>query len=202
MSPYPAQVNRPQIIELARDLIEESGLEALSLAKLAEALHIKAPSLYKHVQSKGELIREVNLLTSRELTSAILDASETASRETDDPKAQFMAMGQAYREFVLSKPKTYTLAFTDMDSEWRPDPAQLEGMAIPLQKVMAALSGEAASLTALRGAMALVHGFMLLEINNMYQRGGNLETAYFEALDSYAEGWKLKWRVSSGNSGS
>jgi len=184
MSPYPAQVHHDQIISTARVLIEESGIEALSLGKLAEALHIKAPSLYKHIQSKADLVREVNLRTIRELVAAITAASQADG----EPVARFLAMGRAYREFALACPVMYSLAFSNIDKAWRPDPALLEALAIPLQQAIGGLSGGTNSLTALRGAWALMHGYLLIEIGGQFQRGGDLENAYYTALQTYAEG--------------
>jgi hypothetical protein len=54
---------------------------------------------------------------------------------------------------------------------------------------MAEIAGEAYSLTALRGLLALIHGFVVLEINQQLRRGGNLDAAYQESLAAYLAGW-------------
>lgn len=187
--PYPAQMDAKRIVENARQMIEAVGVDNLSLNKLAAALGVKAPSLYRHFASKNDLLRAVNLQTGQHLVENILAAVDSVS---DDPHAQVLAMSQAYRAFVHAHPMTYTLMFGNSSPELRPDPALLEQMAIPLQNVIAAISGEPDSLAALRGMMALVHGFTMLEINGQFQRGGDLSLAFRQSVEAYLNGWMGK----------
>jgi hypothetical protein len=98
------------------------------------------------------------------------------------------AMALAYRDFALAHPVTLRLAFGDLAPDSRPDPAALEALALPLQAAVAALAGEAASLSALRGFWALIHGFVILEVNGQFQRGGDLREALLYAIDTYTSG--------------
>ncbi len=50
------RIQREQVIKTALDLLNEDGLEGLTLRKLALALKIQAPSLYWHFASKQALI--------------------------------------------------------------------------------------------------------------------------------------------------
>jgi TetR/AcrR family tetracycline transcriptional repressor len=51
----PAKLSREKIVREAIALLQEGGLEALTLRRLAERLHARAPSLARHVGDKGEL---------------------------------------------------------------------------------------------------------------------------------------------------
>ncbi|NAW51505.1 TetR family transcriptional regulator [Elizabethkingia argentiflava] len=53
------QLNKKQteILEVAINLFKERGYLATSMRDLAAHLHIKAPSLYAHIQSKDELLQ-------------------------------------------------------------------------------------------------------------------------------------------------
>ena len=185
MCPYPAQVSRESIVHKARELIEAEGLDELSLNKLAAALGIRAPSLYKHVASKAELLREVNTITSRELVSAMQEAIAAV----DTPAAQAQAMAYAYRRFARAYPITYGLAYSNLAPDQRPDPRELELLALSLQETWAAICGPADALTALRGAWALIHGYVTLELNDQFQRGGNLDDQFARAVQVYIDGW-------------
>jgi AcrR family transcriptional regulator len=44
-----------EIVDTARELLEREGPEGLTMRRLAEAMGIRAPSLYKHVESKEHL---------------------------------------------------------------------------------------------------------------------------------------------------
>jgi AcrR family transcriptional regulator len=185
--PYPPQTNREMIVRTARALIEEVGVEQLSLARLASALNIKAPSLYRHVDSKPALLQAINALTFEELFQAYNAALRQAGAGS---KARLQAIAGAHRTFAHTYPEAYMLAFTTTAPEERVDPGRLEQAALPLQNIMADLTGTKRSLTALRGALALMHGFVMLELKNQLQRGGDLGDAYEAAFKAYLAGWK------------
>ena len=67
-------------------------------------------------------------------------------------------------------------------------------MVLPIQAVMAEISGQERSLAALRGALALVHGFVMLELTNQLRRGGSLEEAFTESAAAYLRGWQNEGR--------
>ena len=52
----PAGLSRAQLVSAALGLIDEEGLEALSMRGLADRLHVKAASLYWHVRDRRELV--------------------------------------------------------------------------------------------------------------------------------------------------
>lgn len=183
--PYPSLIDREAVIHLARQMIEDEGLENLSLARLAKALKVSAPSFYKHFDSKDALLRAVNLETTRALVAAL----ETIT-ELSDAQSRLVAMARNYRAFVQAHPRTYALAFSNLSPDMRPDPAQLEALAIPLQQQVALITGQVNSLAALRGFWALIHGFCMLEINLQFQRGGDLEAAFTRSVEAYIAGWE------------
>jgi AcrR family transcriptional regulator len=184
--PYPAQTDRDIIVQTARALIEKEGVEQLSLAQLAATVGIKAPSLYRHIQNKAALIQAVNFLTFEQLFAAYDRALEAT---TNEPKARLLALFRAHRAFAQANPVTYMLAFTT--TEPRLDEKLLERMVLPVQALMAALSGEERSLAALRGALALLHGFVMLELKNQFRRGGDLDEAFEQAIEAYVAGWQI-----------
>src|SRR5216684_5137764 len=51
-----AGLSRARLVSAALSLIQEEGLEALSMRGLADRLNVKAASLYWHVRDRGELL--------------------------------------------------------------------------------------------------------------------------------------------------
>lgn len=184
--PYPAQTDRERIILKAREMIEAEGFDQLSLAKLANAFGIKAPSLYRHVASKNDLLREVNLVTTQELVETI----KAAIMDEATPQKRWLALCHAYRAFARQYPATYQLMMNPPAEETRPDAAQLEQMVLPLQGIMAEIAGEADAVHALRGAMALVHGFIMLELNTMFRRAFDIDESFQQTVEAYIKGWQ------------
>lgn len=187
--PYPAQTDRQSIVRMAQTLIERNGVEQLSLAQLAAALNIKSPSLYRHIPSKTALLLEVNTLTFQQLFESYEVALQAVGLS---PRARLFAILQAHRVFAHAHPQTYVLAFTTTHRDQRPDPAILERLAVPIQAEMEAITGAERSLAALRGALAIVHGFAMLELNAQFQRGGDLDDAFEQAVNAYLTGVQQK----------
>jgi TetR/AcrR family tetracycline transcriptional repressor len=50
-------LDRPQVVRAALTLLDEVGLEALTMRRLSAALGIQAASLYRHVKDKDELLQ-------------------------------------------------------------------------------------------------------------------------------------------------
>ena len=62
------------VTEAGAQLADEQGLDELGMGALAERLGVKAPSLYKHVDSQADLTHRIALLGMQELGDAICDA--------------------------------------------------------------------------------------------------------------------------------
>ena len=53
------RVSKKMIIQTASDIADKNGLNSVSLKTVADKLNIKTPSLYNHIKSLAELLREV-----------------------------------------------------------------------------------------------------------------------------------------------
>jgi AcrR family transcriptional regulator len=186
--PYPAQINPDRILDKARKMVEADNANQLSLHGLAEALGVKAPSLYRYYPSKTDLLRALNLQTVQQLTASMREAASGGS----DARMKLLSMSRAWRTFAHTHPMAYTLAFTNPNPELRPDDQLLEALAIPIQKVMEGITGEGHSLAALRGLWALLHGFMVLELTGQFRRGGDLEAVFVQSVEAFLNGWVIQ----------
>jgi AcrR family transcriptional regulator len=182
--PYPSLISPQEAVERARTIIETEGLDALSLAHLASALGVKAPSLYRHFESKSALLRAVINLTVREMASAMSEARGETAYD------QLTAIAHAYRTFAHRWPLTYSLTFANLSEDLRPDEAELEGIALPLQALMAQIVGEEHAHAALRGVQSLIHGYVMLELNGQFRRGGDLDAHFARVVAAYLRGWE------------
>lgn len=183
--PYPQQINREQILNTARAMIEVDGVDGLSLNRLAAKLGVKTPSLYRHVDGKTALLRALNDETVALLFSQLYGALDSHG----DASVRLLAAARAYRRFAHDYPAAYGLLFTNTIAELRPDEDQNEQAVLPVQAVMAQISGEEDSLPALRGLLALIHGFVMLELAEQYRRGGDLDAAFEASVKAYLRGW-------------
>jgi AcrR family transcriptional regulator len=186
--PYPSKISREAVIELARQMIEDEGVDRLSVNILAAQLGVKTPSLYRYVKNKTDLLRAVNEATFAGIFQAIgpaLDSPGTAEQ-------RIYAIAHAYRYYAHAHPITYGLAYTNTIAELRPDEAEQEQAVLPFQALVAEISGEEESLPALRGLLALIHGFVMLELAGQLRRGGDLTEAFEKSVRAYIAGWDIR----------
>jgi len=57
--PRRAKINREQVLDAALRLIDDEGVEAVSMRRLGQQLGVEAMSLYNHVKDKGALLQGV-----------------------------------------------------------------------------------------------------------------------------------------------
>ncbi len=183
--PYPAQINREIVITAACDLIEAEGAGQLSLHRLAETLGVKTPSLYRYVDNKVALLRAVN----EDTFSRIFQSITPFLNAPGSPTERVLEIAAAYRAYAHQHPATYGLAYTNTIAELQPDASVLERAVLPFQALMVEICGEANSLAALRGLLALLHGFVMLELAGQFRRGGDLEAVFRRSVIAYLAGW-------------
>jgi TetR/AcrR family tetracycline transcriptional repressor len=86
-------LDRPQVVRAALALLDEIGLDELTMRRLAERLGVKAASLYRHVSGKDELL----VLLADEISGEI-PAVPPGGRW----RAQLAQMARNYRRGLLA----------------------------------------------------------------------------------------------------
>jgi AcrR family transcriptional regulator len=152
------------VFAMALRVLEDEGVDRLSLARVAGRLGVTQPALYRHVGSYGALLRGLALEGRRRLLAAITDA---AVAQTKDEAVRSVAT--AWRTFVAEHPHLY--AVTDRSTLAGDDDNEAAAAAIVgvLTRVITSygLSDSAAEQAAwaLRSAL---HGFVTLEADGGY----------------------------------
>jgi len=95
-----------QVVELGIELLASDGRESLTMRRLAGALDLRAPSLYKHVASKAEL--EVFIVENAMFELGVAcHAAVSSDAGARDPVGALLA---TYRRLTLAQPELYRLA--------------------------------------------------------------------------------------------
>lgn len=91
------RLDRPVVVDTAMELLDEVGLEGLSLRRLAEKLGVQAPALYRHFTGKADLLRA--------MADSMFDA-EMGVLDRPEPGADWadwlVARSRAIRRAMLS----------------------------------------------------------------------------------------------------
>jgi len=101
-----ATVRRPldaeRVISAAAEIADAEGLDKLTLTRVADALGVRQPALYRHVDGYDDLLRSLSL-RGREILAQRL-AAAAVGLSGDDAVA---AVGHAWRQMVRDHPGIY-----------------------------------------------------------------------------------------------
>jgi AcrR family transcriptional regulator len=95
-----------KILGAARKLFLKHGHEAVSMRKIASAIHYTPAALYVHFKDKEQLIRALMDQDFAVFAAALREANKEA-----DPVHRLRAIGRAYVRFALTHPHHYRLMF-------------------------------------------------------------------------------------------
>lgn len=91
---------RARIVEAARDIVSEEGLDALSMRALALRIGHSPGTIYLHFQDKDELLGSVMSESFKRLGRS-MEAELGKLGEDPDPLERYAAMGRGYARFAL-----------------------------------------------------------------------------------------------------
>jgi AcrR family transcriptional regulator len=180
--PTPARTSREVIVSAARSILEEDGLEALTMQRVAQAVGVRAPSLYKHVRNRSDLVRLVSEDVAAALAATVADAVPSS-----DPAADLRTIAVAFRRFARNNPRAYGLIFGDLPDEWRAAPEALARANEALLRTTTALAGPDHALEAARTVVAWAHGFVSMELAGAFRLGGSVDDAFAFGADRLAD---------------
>lgn len=177
--PAPAQTSNEQIVAAARELLERDGPAGLTMAAVATAVGVRAPSLYKRVRDRDDLLRLV-----LDGVAAELAAELGAVTGTGDPATDLRRIAGVYRRFAHANQSAYVLLIGVT-------PGSRERSRTSSREVLRAateLVGPDDALAAARTVTAWAHGFISMELAGGFQLGGDLETAWEYGIERILAG--------------
>lgn len=172
--PAPTRTSMDAIVAAAGRILEEDGLERLTMAAVAEQVGVRGPSLYKHVPNRALLIRAVAEGTAGQLGAAIQEGVESSP----DPRLGLRAGVTAHRAYVRTHPNGYGLLFAHLLPESMPDAALVAAVGLPIVRRAAELVGPERALPAARTLVAWAHGFVSMELAGAFRLGGDVDEAF------------------------
>jgi AcrR family transcriptional regulator len=173
-----AGLDAEAVVTAAAALADAEGLEAVTLARLAGTLGVRAPSLYVHVEGLPGLRRRLAARGARELAAALQAAA--AGRAGRDALS---AAGAAYRAYAREHPGTYAAAQRGLDVD---DPETASAGAQAVGAVVAILRGygleQEDAIHAVRIVRAAFHGFVSLEAGEGFRIPLDLDETFARLL--------------------
>jgi AcrR family transcriptional regulator len=153
---------REEILEAARELLEQDGEQHISLRRIARNIGIAAPSIYAHFPDREAIVSALVDEAFDELSAVVT----TAIDAQDDPIAKLRAACSAYMEFAMERPNRYQLAFASRESNAIPRESATRAFMLLVDAVKGCVdAGTSASTDPFGDATAIwvaMHGYATL----------------------------------------
>lgn len=98
------RVTKEVVIQAASDIADADGLNKVSLKVVAEKLNIRTPSLYNHIASLDDLLREVAHKGMRTMNDQMTQAAIGNSGDT-----AIKSISIAYFNYIIAHPGIYEI---------------------------------------------------------------------------------------------
>jgi AcrR family transcriptional regulator len=171
-APEPRTPRAQQIVEVALELLETEGPDALSMRRIADRIGIRAPSLYEHVPDKRALEAAIISVGFERLA----DAFDAAAATPGDPLAR---AARVYRSFAASHPHLYRL----MTAHELHRELLKPGVEDRAGRTIYEAAGRDPDLA--RAAWAFAHGMTILELDRRFPAGADLDAAWERGLSAF-----------------
>ena len=177
-------LDRASVVEAAAKLVDEEGIEQLTLGRLAERLGVKTPSLYNHVAGLPGLKHDLALYCLRDLRDYITRATVGKSRIE-----AIVALADAYRAYGKKTPGRYALTLQAPP----PDDPQVQAIAQQVVEIVLAVFApyklsEEDAIHAIRGLRSIVQGFISLEIAGGFGIPINTDASFHWLINLFIDG--------------
>lgn len=179
---------RGAVIHRAADLADSIGLDEVTVTKLARAIKITPPGIYRHIADLAELRAAISQLAASELAAEL--SSACAGLAGVDA---LNGLAKAFRAWATKHPGRHTALQTAPDH----DNKDGQAAANELFEVMAAalrayeLAGD--DLTdAIRFLRSTLHGYAVLEASSGFKQPRSPDTTFnriVDALDTVLRTW-------------
>ena len=186
-------LDQATVVEAAAKLVDEEGIQQLTLGRLAERLGVRTPSLYNHVAGLPGLKRDLAIYCLRDLLDRILRTTIGKSRAE-----AIVAIANANRAYARETPGRYALTLQ------APDPGDRELQAIAQQLIEVALAilapyklGEEEAIHAIRGLRSIVHGFITLEGAGGFAMPVDLDASFHWLINVFVAGLERSTVINS-----
>jgi AcrR family transcriptional regulator len=166
------RLSRQRIVRAALDIMDQEGLEAVTMRRIGRALGVEAMSLYNHVEDKDDILGAI--------CEEVL--AEFRVPEAEDWGVAARQAGREYRRLLLAHPRVITL-MTEQKGPFT-NPESLRAYEFALDLFRTAGLSEADSVMAFHAFGGYILGFVLMELGPMI--GGPEDEAHVRAHEEMA----------------
>ena len=116
------EMMRSDILKAGRSLIRTGGFSALSMRALADAVGVRAPTLYDYFENKDDVLNALFL----QGIDVARDYFNRMSEAAPPGAARVIGIGLGYCDFAQDHPELFQLLFARIDANYVPGEAQMD----------------------------------------------------------------------------
>jgi len=116
------EMMRADILNAGLEILRVGGFPALSMRALAEAVGVRAPTLYDYFANKEEVLNELFLEGIREIREHFQPVMDSSTPGL----ARIIGLGLCYRDFAIANPVLFQLVFGRIDASYIPGEEQMQ----------------------------------------------------------------------------
>ena len=173
------------VVSAAAEVADTDGLEAVTLARVASALNVRAPSLYSHVEGLPGLRRELAVAAAGRMGAALAEAADGAHGAD-----ALRAVAYAYRRFALDHPGLYAAMLPTPDPV--ADEAGYQAFAEPVRVVAAIFAelglADSDLVHGVRAFRSALHGFVSLHASGGFGLPEDVDESFDLLVDLVVAG--------------
>jgi AcrR family transcriptional regulator len=178
-----------RVVQEAAQIADTDGLAEVTLARVAQSLGVRAPSLYNHVDGLSGMLRLLTLLSLGELTDVLRDAA--VGRSGADA---LRSVARAYRAYAQEHPGRYAATIRAP----APDDAELVGAGLRAVEVLVGVLGAWGfagdeALHRVRVVRSALHGFISIEAEGGFGLALSLDDSFELMLQTLVAGLEQGW---------
>ena len=171
--------SRELIIDVSRAIVEDEGIEHLTIRRIAETIDRTQPAVYQHFAGKDEILTAV-------VVEGFVALVERLKRAARGDKPSLTSIASAYVRFGLDRPRLYELMFVEppviaFAVAETPTPAQTAFGIFATAVAESRLQVNDVD-TVTEVVWASLHGLVMLSITKRLRPGRALQRARLERL--------------------
>lgn len=184
------RVTKAEVIKIASDMADRNGLHNVSLKAIAENLGIRTPSLYNHIGSLDELLREIAHSGMRTMNEKMIRA---VIGKTGDSALKLVAV--EYLNYMIEHPGVYEII---QWASWNgtEETAIIFNDYLSLLKTLICSCGFNPDKTTeiLNMVTGMLHGYTTLQLRYAFSNPDKVRKELSEAIDTLLLGANQKYK--------
>lgn len=184
------RVTKAEVIKTASDMADRNGLHHVSLKAIAENLGIRTPSLYNHIGSLDELLREIAHSGMRTMNEKMIRA---VIGKTGDSALKLVAV--EYLNYMIEHPGVYEII---QWASWNgtEETAIIFNDYLSLLKTLICSCGFNPDKTTeiLNMVTGMLHGYTTLQLRYAFSNPDKVRKELSEAIDTLLLGANQKYK--------